>query len=73
MNNSIKSNKLFIYLLLGLLMVSAFFMRLHSFQNSRARSIDEVVYFRMAYQIQGGLKHYHTIPYGQELRDRGRP
>jgi len=61
-------------MMLGLLTVSAFFMRLDNFKNSTKRSIDEVVYYRMAEQVLSeGLAGYHTIPYGNYLAAQGRP
>jgi len=59
--------------MLGLLTVSAFFMRLENFKRSDLRSIDEIVYYRMAKQVlTEGLSGYHTIPYGEYLAARGR-
>ena len=66
--------RVLIILMLGLLTASAFFVRLENFKNSRLRSIDEIVYFRMGTQVlREGLSGYHTIPYGQELAAAGRP
>jgi len=66
--------KTFVFLLLGLLTVSAFFIRLENFKNSQLRSIDEIVYYRMAKQVlDEGLSGYHTIPYGKDLAAKGRP
>lgn len=66
--------KLLMVLLLGLLTISAFFIRLENFKNSQARSIDEIVYYRMGKQVlQEGLAGYNTIPYGRELAAQGRP
>lgn len=65
--------RFFIIAGLGLLMFLSFFIRKYNFEVSPARSIDEVVYFRMALQIQSGLEHYNTIPYGKKLHDAGRP
>lgn len=56
---------------LGFLMASAFVIRKHNFKVSPYRSTDEVVYFRMAFQIQSGLENYNTIPYGKNLHDDG--
>jgi len=53
-------------------MISAFFIRLENFANAQVRSIDEVVYFRIGYQLTKDLSHYNTIPYGQELAATGR-
>ncbi len=65
--------KLFILLFLSLLSLSAFFTRLENFKNSPARTIDEVVYYRMADQILNhGLQGYNSIPYAQELTAQGR-
>jgi len=62
-----------IFLMLGLLTVSAFFMRLENFKRSDLRSIDEIVYYRMAKQVlDEGLSGYHTIPYGEYLAATGR-
>lgn len=67
------TKKLLIVLMLGLLTISAFFMRLENFKNSQARSIDEIVYSRMAKQIiHQGLSGYNSIPYGRELAETGR-
>ncbi|MCA9399686.1 MAG: glycosyltransferase family 39 protein, partial [Candidatus Omnitrophica bacterium] len=63
----------FIMILLGLLTASAFFLRLDNFKNSPARSIDEVVYYRMAKQIRADINSYNTIPYAEELMAEGRP
>ena len=66
--------KALIIILLGLLTVSAFFIRLYNFEHSKLRSIDEVVYYRMALQVlEQGPAGYHTIPYGQELAATGGP
>jgi len=65
--------KALIFLMLGLLVVSAFFIRLDNFKNSKLRTIDEIVYFRMATQVlDEGVSGYHTIPYGEELAASGR-
>ena len=64
--------KSLIVLVLGLLVVSAFLIRLENFKYSRARSIDEIVYTRMAFQVLNNPSDYHTIPFGQELSARGR-
>lgn len=47
---------------LGFLMVSAFVIRKHNFEVTPQHSIDEVIYFNMAYNIQYGLNHYNTLP-----------
>jgi len=68
------SKKILVFLMLGLLTASAFFMRLENFKNSQIRTIDEIVYCRMARQVlKEGLSGYHTMPYGKELADKGRP
>lgn len=60
--------------MLGLLTASAFFIRLENFKNSKTRSIDEVVYYRMAKQVlDEGPSGYNTLPYGRELAATGRP
>lgn len=65
--------KILIFLMLGLLTASAFFVRLGNFKNSQKRSIDEIVYYRMAKQVaHEGFSGYHTIPYGKELAATGR-
>lgn len=59
--------------MLGLLAASAFFVRLENFKNTELRSIDEIVYYRMAKQVYAeGLSGYNTIPYGKELAAQGR-
>lgn len=66
-------NKTFIILMLGLLTVSAFFIRLENFKNSELRSIDEIVYYRMAEQVlDKGPSGYHAIPFGEKLAADGR-
>jgi len=66
--------KALIIILLGLLTASAFFIRLENYKNSKLRSIDEIVYYRMAEQVlEDGPAGYHTMPYGKELAARGRP
>ena len=68
------TKKLLIALMLGSLTTSAFFIRLENFKNTPARSIDEVVYARMAKQVlEEGLTGYNTIPYAKELAEQGRP
>lgn len=63
-----------IILMLGLLTASAFFVRLENFKRTSARSIDEIVYYRMGKQVlQEGLSGYNTVPYGRELAATGRP
>lgn len=52
--------------------MSAFFMRLENVKNSQARTIDEIVFFRMGTQLVDDLSQYHTVPYGQELSASGR-
>ncbi len=65
--------RLLIAILLGVITVSAFFIRLDNFKNSYTRSIDEVVYYRMAKQVlTDGLGGYNTISYGRELAEQGR-
>jgi len=64
--------KTFTFLMLGLLTVSAFFIRLENFKQSYFRTIDEVVYYRMAKQVLNeGISGYHTIPYGEDLATSG--
>ncbi len=53
-------------------MLTGFFIRLNNFVKSDMRTIDEVVYYRMAKQINVNFFDYNTIPYGQELSSRGR-
>jgi len=66
--------KAFVFLMLGLLTLSAFFIRLENFKQSQLRTIDEVVYYRMAKQVLNeGISGYHTIPYGEDLAASGRP
>lgn len=66
--------KILIILFLAFLTISAFLIRLSNFKNSPARSIDEIVYYRMGKQIlQEGLSGYNTIPYGREMAATGRP
>jgi len=54
------------------LTIFAFQTRLHFFKESRARTIDEIVYYRIGQQIQNDLSQYNTIPYGQDLAATGR-
>ncbi|MCA9408850.1 MAG: glycosyltransferase family 39 protein [Candidatus Omnitrophica bacterium] len=69
--NNLKN--IFIPILLAFLCVSAFQTRLTNFKNSKARTIDEVVYVRLATQIvDGGLQQYTSIPYANELAAQGR-
>jgi len=65
--------KVTIFIVLGLLVASAFFIRIENFKNTPARSIDEIVYMRMGKQLKGDITQYNTIPYGKELMARGRP
>ncbi|OGX39660.1 MAG: hypothetical protein A3D87_00900 [Omnitrophica WOR_2 bacterium RIFCSPHIGHO2_02_FULL_50_17] len=66
--------KIGVTVFLGLLTISAFLIRLENFKNSPARSIDEIVYYRMGKQIlQEGISGYNTIPYGREMAATGRP
>jgi len=65
--------KILILITLGFLTTSAFFIRLENFIKSSNRSIDEIVYYRMALQMTEDLSDYNTIPYGQELAATGRP
>ena len=62
-----------IVVLLIAISVSAFHVRLNSFENSDKRSIDEFVYYNMAKQMVKDIVDYNTIPYGKELTERGRP
>ena len=57
---------------LGLVTVSAFFVRVENFKAAPLRSIDEMVYFRMAKQVAVNPAQYNTIAYGQELAAEGR-
>ena len=67
-------NKTLLFLMLGLLTVSAFFIQLENFKQSDLRTIDEIVYYRMAKQVlDEGLSGYNTIPFGEELAAQGRP
>ncbi|HQP10825.1 MAG TPA: glycosyltransferase family 39 protein [Candidatus Omnitrophota bacterium] len=69
-----RTKKILIFFMLGLLTASAFFLRLENFKNSRARSIDEIVYYRMGKQVlEQGFSGYNTIPYAKELAASGRP
>jgi len=68
--------KLSIVTMLGLLAVSAFFIRLENFKNSSAAgkiTIDEMVYYRMGKQVLADFTNYNTIPYCKELAAMGRP
>jgi len=66
--------KTFIFLMLGLLTVSAFFIRSENFKQSQLRTIDEIVYYRMAKQVlDEGFLGYNTIPYGKYLAASGPP
>jgi len=58
--------------MLGLLIVSAFFLRLNNFNNSDMHAIDEFVYFRMALQVNNDISDYNSIPYGKVLTKSGR-
>lgn len=69
---SYRSRNVFVWIVLTVLTFSAFFVRLENFKNTRARTIDEVVYFRMAVQMSQNLADYNTIPYGKELQAGGR-
>lgn len=64
--------KIFIIIGLGFLVISAFVIRKHNFEVSPRRSVDEEVYFGMAYNIQKGLQYYNTQYYGEILREAGR-
>ncbi|MBF0484400.1 MAG: glycosyltransferase family 39 protein [Candidatus Omnitrophica bacterium] len=64
--------KISTFLMLGLLAVSAFFIRLENFKNSPSRTIDEVVFFRMGQQVSSDWGNYNSIQYGQELKASGR-
>ncbi|MBF0478239.1 MAG: glycosyltransferase family 39 protein [Candidatus Omnitrophica bacterium] len=66
------NKKVAITLMLGLLAVSAFFIRWDNFKKSPNRSIDEIVFFRMAGQVSHNWQDYNTIPYGKELQASGR-
>jgi len=67
-----KIKKILIIFLLGSLSISAFFIRLENFENSRARTIDEIVYHRMGIQVKQDISQYNTIAYGKELASNGR-
>jgi 4-amino-4-deoxy-L-arabinose transferase-like glycosyltransferase len=70
MTNSLKRN--LVWLALGLLIVSAFFIRFKNVSKSENYAIDELVYAKMANQINHeGLKGYNSIPYGKELTAMG--
>ncbi len=68
------AQKIVISLMLGLLVASAFFIRLHNFKKSSQTllTIDEMVYYRMAEQVKANIGDYNTIPYGKELQAKGR-
>jgi len=66
------SKKAGIFLMLGLLTISAFFIRLENYKNTTKRSIDEMVYFHMARQMLVDPLDYNTISYGEDLAARGR-
>lgn len=55
-----------------ILMFSAFFIRLENFKNSRARTIDEIVYYRIGKQLTHNVFNYNTIEYAKELSSEGR-
>lgn len=69
---SYHSKNIFVWIILTALTVSAFFIRLENFKNTRARTIDEIVYFRMAVQMSQNPADYNTISYGKELQAGGR-
>ena len=62
----------FAWVFLSVLTASAFFIRLENFKKSNMRTIDEIVYFRMAVQMSRNPADYNTIPYGEELKAGGR-
>ncbi len=64
--------KIILIVLLSLLTISAFCVRLENYKNSQARSIDEVVYMRLAKQIKDDIHNYNSIAYGEELQATGR-
>jgi len=64
--------RVIILLTLGLLTISAFFIRLENFKNSKSRSTDEIIYYTMAQQVKKNILNYNSIPYAQILESEGR-
>ncbi|MCD4780245.1 MAG: glycosyltransferase family 39 protein [Candidatus Omnitrophica bacterium] len=64
--------KIIITFILSFLCVSAFQIRLHNFRSSSLRTIDEIVFVKMAKQVAHDVRDYHTIPYGKTLAATGR-
>jgi len=64
--------KFIIFAILASLCLSAFFIRLHNFKKSPARTIDEIVYFNLGKQVAVDVTDYNTIPYGRYLESTGR-
>ena len=70
MTDSLK--KIFVFLILGSLTLSAFFVRLHNFKASDLKSIDEIVYFYLGTQLAKEVPQYNTIGYAHQLTAQGR-
>jgi len=60
--------KLSIFIVLGLLTISAFFIRLENFKNTKLQTIDEIVFTSMAIQVSRDVADYNAIPYGKDLQ-----
>ena len=61
-----------VFVVLTILVLTAFWQRQDAFIHSPAFTIDEVVYYRMGMQVKENWRDYHTIPYANELSARGR-
>lgn len=69
---NIKIVRLLIVLALCVMMAAAVKVRSEAILQTKYKSIDEMVYHRLAVQIQWGLENYHTIPLAHKLSDAGR-
>jgi len=61
-----------ILLTLGLMVVSAFFIRLRNFDNTPKRSIDEAVYYHLSEKFYSNPRDYNINDYAQDLLARGK-
>ena len=64
--------KYFIPLALTLIVTAAFFFWLNNFNQTQKRTVDEVAYFYMGWQLTVNSEAYHSRPYGTLLESKGR-
>ena len=62
--------KIFIFLFLSVLVVTAFFVRLQTFKATTGRTIDEIIYFNLGLNLNRDMRDYNSHGIAVVLRER---